>query len=87
MSQQRTFTMQVRYNTDNPEHFSTIKEIMKRSCQEVFATLMIVAGSNVTKPDIKLFSDDFVMGREELDTKMKETEQPVAVDPNENKPL
>ena len=85
MSQQRTFTMQVRYNTDNPAHFNTIKEIMKRSCQEVFATLLIVAGNNVTKPDIKLFSDDFVMGREELDS--GGSAEPLVVDPNAGKAL
>lgn len=63
---QKEFTMQVRMVSDDKNVFASGKEIMKQACRDVHAQLTILGGSNDMKPDIKLFSDDFIEGKEEL---------------------
>lgn len=63
---QKEFTMQVRVITDNPAQFETIKKMLSKVAAEVYAAALIMAGSSAQKPDIKLFSEDFIDGKEEI---------------------
>lgn len=71
---QREFTMQVRYHADTDEaareSFKIVAHVMRRACQMINGKLLIIGGS--TKPDIKLYSDDFIEGIAEIDAKLQE---------------
>ena len=64
---QREFPLQIRVSSDDTTVFDTVKLLMIRQCQELFAHCLIVAGSSAQKPDIKLFSDDWIAGQEEIE--------------------
>lgn len=64
---QREFTLQVRVSSDDTTVFDTVKLLMIRQCQELFAHCLIAAGNSAQKPDIKLFSDDWIAGQEEIE--------------------
>jgi hypothetical protein len=64
---QREFTLQVRVSSDDTTVFDTVKMLMIRQCQELYAHCLIAAGNSAQKPDIKLFSDDWIAGQEEID--------------------
>jgi len=75
---QKEFTMQVRVVADNPEVFDTVKKLMQKACQEVYALTLILAGSSQNKADIKLFSDDFIEGQQDIEHAAKDVGDLVA---------
>lgn len=63
---QKEFQMSLRYSTTNEEQYETIKKAMCEAARNVYAVAVLVAGGESAKPDIKVFSDDFFEGKEEL---------------------
>lgn len=74
MAQQREFTIQVRFHTDDPDYFQSIAQVMRKQCREINAMCTILAGPGVTPPAILLMSEDFVEGSEAIDFKLSEAE-------------
>lgn len=68
---QREFTLQVRVSSDDTNVFDTVKLLLIKQCHELFAHCIVVAGNSSQKPDIRLFSDDWIAGQEEIDTAAK----------------
>lgn len=74
MAKQREFTIQVRFHSDDPEYFDSMKQVMQKQCREIKAMCVILAGPGVTPPAILLMSEDFAMGSEEIDFALTEQE-------------
>ena len=62
----KEFTMQVRVTTDDEAVFASVQKLLCKQCRELFAVLTVAAGSSSQKPDIRLLSDDFIMGEKEI---------------------
>jgi hypothetical protein len=74
MAQQREFTIQLRFHSDDPEYFESIAHVCRKACRELKAMCVILAGPGVTPPNIILMSEDFVEGSEQLDYNLSEQE-------------
>lgn len=66
---QKEFTLQCRVVHDDERVFVSVKDLMIRLCRELNANLLMLSGGGSNKPDIKLFSDDFIAGESEIDAK------------------
>lgn len=66
---QKEFTLQCRVVHDDERVFVSVRDLMIRLCRELNANLLMLSGGGANKPDIKLFSDDFIAGEAEIDVK------------------
>jgi hypothetical protein len=61
---QRQFTIELRVDYEDAEKNPVMKEALLRAARHVFATATLLA--DAVKPQIVLFSDDFMVGHEEI---------------------
>jgi len=59
----RDFHLVLRYQTNSDEQqFKTLKDLFIQFAREVNATALMLAGPNDTKPQVRIFSDDYFEG-------------------------
>lgn len=57
------------FDTMNDAMMATYQQIVEDSCRQLYAAALLAHGAlndGATKPEIHLYSDDFLMGKEEL---------------------
>lgn len=63
---QKTFHIELRcMNVDDAQRFETLKKAAQKAARELHATAMLVCGGE-TPPQILLYGEDFINGKEEI---------------------
>jgi hypothetical protein len=60
-------------NVDNDEKFNSLKKLAQQAARTMHAGAMLVCGSE-TAPQILLYGEDFLNGKEEIDKGVAEEE-------------
>jgi len=72
----KEYHLVVGFDTSNEELQKTILEVVRNSARDVWGAAHLAHGAmdpGSPKPDLHLYSDDFVAGKEDLDLEDKET--------------
>lgn len=74
----KEFHLVLSFDTTNQDLMNTYQTIVIESARKVYASALLAHGAineGATKPDIHLYSDDFLMGKEDLPVPAKVAEQ------------
>ena len=67
MSSQKTFHIELRcMNVDTDEKFESLKKVAKKAARTMHGAAMLVLAGD-TPPQILLYGEDFISGREEIE--------------------
>jgi len=76
MSTQKTFHIELRcMNVDNDEKFETLKKLAQKAARTMHAGAMLVLAGQ-TPPEILLYGEDFLNGREEIESAVGKEDDP-----------